>query len=253
MDCISEGSDKLLQTRVEDTVHLCDKRSAPCFLGFLDLHEQAVVRQMLSGMPGVCWTLSGGFEQAERQILSVFPDFYTPEDIEYPFTAVGFTYRAIRKMTHRDILGTLMSLGVRRDKIGDILCGEGISVVFLRTEIAGYVCEQVDRIGGEGVTVIPDYDGDLPYHREYQNIHETIASPRLDVVVKTLCRCSREKAAETIRTGLVSIDHMVNDSVCATVTAPSTVSIRGYGRYLIDCIGPETRKGRLLFEARKCL
>lgn len=253
MDCISEGSDKLLQTRVEDTVHLCDKRSAPCFLGFLDLHEQAVVKQLLSGMPGVCWSLSGGFEQAERQILSVFPDYYTADDIEYPYTAVGFTYRTVRKMTHRDILGTLMSLGVRRDKIGDILCGEGLSVVFLRSEIATFVYEQVDRIGGEGVTVVPHYSGELPYHREYQDICETIASPRLDVIVKTLCRWPREKAAEAIRSGLVSVDHMVNDSISATIAAPCTVSIRGSGRYLIDRIGPETRKGRLLFEARKCL
>lgn len=253
MDCISDSSDKLLKTRVEDTVQLCDKRSAPCFLGFLDLHEQAVVSQLLSSMTGVSWSLSGGYEQAERRILSVFPDYYMPEDIEYPLAAVGFTYRARHKMTHRDILGTLMALGIRRDKIGDILCSDGISIVFLHTDIAGYVCEQVDRIGREGVAVISDYNGPLPYHREYQEINETIASPRLDVLVKTLCRCPRDKAAEAIRSGLVSINHMVNDSTSATVTAPCTLSIRGYGRFLIDRIGPETRKGRLQFEARKCL
>lgn len=252
MDCISEGSDQLLCSRIDDTIHLCEKRGVPCFLGFLDLREQAVAEDFLSGC-GSLWTLDGGYDEAERRLLSVYPDYYVPDRSDYPFCAVGFRYRTVREITHRDVLGTLMAAGIRRDKIGDILCGEGLSVVFLREEIADYVCEQIDRIGGEGVTVIPDYSGELPVSHTYQEIRDTIASPRLDAVVKSLVRLSREKAAELIRLGSVSVDHRTVLSVSLPLTAPCTVSVRGCGRFLIDEIGPQTKKGRYLFCARKCL
>ncbi len=253
MGFTSDLSDDALRSRVEDTVRLCDKRNAPCFLGFLDLQEQAVVRQYLASLPTVRWGLFGGYEEAERCLLTVCPDYMQPEEAPFPLCVVGFQYRPIKKLTHRDVLGTLLSAGIRRDKIGDILCGEGISVVFLREEIAAFVCEQIDRIGGEGVTVLPHYGGELPISRQYEERRETVASPRLDAIVKALLRTSREDAAQRIRTGAVSVDHRPTETVSQQLTAPCTVSVRGSGRFLIDQIGPETKKGRLTLIARKCV
>ncbi len=252
MACISDESEHILISRLDDTVHLCDKRGAPCFLGFLDLHEQAIVRREQNRLAGYRWTLLGGYPDAERRVLAVYPDYFEVSDEDCPFTAVAFRYRAVRKLTHRDFLGTMLSAGIRRDRIGDILCGEGLTVVFVREEISAFISEQIDRIGGEGVTALLNYDGSLPIHKEYEIIQETIASARLDVAVKALTRLSREKAAEMIRLGAISVDHLPETAVSAPISAPCTISIRGYGRYLIDQIGPETKKGRLLFVARKC-
>lgn len=252
MDCISEGSDDILRSRLEDTIYLCEKRGTPCFLGFLDLREQASARRMLAAMTRADgYAFYGGYPEAERCFLAVYPDYYSAEMCDYPLRSVGFRYRVQKEISHRDVLGTLMSIGIRRDAVGDILCGEGVSVVFLRSDITDYVCEQIDRIGGEGVTVVADYDGDLPISVRYEPIHETIASPRLDSVVKALVHCSREKAAELIRVGAVSIDHRPIESVSAFVAADATISVRGYGRFLIQQIGPETKKGRLALRAGK--
>lgn len=253
MASISDNSENLLRSRIEDTVNLCDKRYAPCFLGFLDLREQAVTRDVLRALSCTNWRLCGGYADAERAMLCVYPDYVDADDIVYPFTAVGFRYRAIRPLSHRDFLGTLLSVGIRRDTIGDILCGEGFSVVFFREEVVDYICEHVTRIGGEGVTLIPDYDGTVPVFKEFEQRHETVASPRLDAVVKALTRCSREKAAEAIRLGDISVDHRPVDTVSYNLSAPCTLSIRGEGRFLVDQIGPETKKGRLLLLARKCI
>ena len=252
MACTSD--DSLLRSRIEDTVRLCDKRGVPCFLGFLDLREQAFAQQVLHGMAAdaVC-SFWGGYPDAESAMLSVSPTYYVAEETDYPLCAVAFRYRSQKVLTHRDVLGTLMSLGIRRDAVGDILCGDGLSVVFVRSEVCPFICEQVDRIGGEGVTVIPEYDGELPIHVEYESIRETIASPRMDSVVKALIHCAREKAAEMIRFGLVSVNHVPTESVTKAVTAGDTISIRGYGRYHIDQVGPETKKGRLALHARRRL
>lgn len=254
MVCISDGSDDVLRSRIEDAIYLSEKRQSPCFLGFLDLRELATARELLPRMmDSDCFSFYGGYAEAERCILSVFPAFCPAEEYDYPLRTVAFRYRAQKELTHRDVLGTLMSVGIRRDAIGDILCGEGISVVFLRSDITDYVCEQIDRIGGEGVRVIPDYDGELPFSVNYESLHDTIASPRLDSVVKSLIRCSREKAADLIRLGTVSVNHRPVESVSETVAVDDTISIRGHGRYIIRQIGPETKKGRLLLLADKRL
>lgn len=253
MDCISEGSDDILRSRITDMVHLCDKRQQPCFLGFLDLREQAVARLICSRIGVDSFAFSGGYPQAERCIMSVSPAYYDATEADYPIRAVAFCYRPQKSLTHRDVLGTLMSLGIRRDTVGDILCGVGLSVVFMRSDIADYVCEQVDRIGGEGVRVVVDYDGDFPITVAYESIRDTVASPRLDSLVKALVRCSRERAAELIRTGMVSVDHRPVESVSAMVAVNATISVRGHGRYIVRQIGPETKKGRLMLLADKCL
>lgn len=254
MDCISEGSIVVLRSRIEDTVRLCGKRDVPCFLGFLDMHEQTEAQTILSSLiTDEHIAFFGGYSDAERAILSVSPSYYCAEASDYPLRTVAFRHRTERKLSHRDVLGTLMSIGLRRDTVGDILCGDGISIVFLREEIVAYVCEQIDRIGGEGVTVIADYDGALPITSEYEFIRETIASPRLDSVVKALVRTSRERAAEWIRVGSVSLNHQPIESVSKSVSVGDVLSVRGYGRYLIDQIGPVTKKGRLALYARRRL
>ena len=252
MACTSD--DSLLRSRIEDTVRLCDKRGVPCFLGFLDLREQALAQQVLHGlaMDAVC-SFWGGYSDAESAMLAVSPAYYVAVEADYPLCAVAFQYRSQKKLTHRDVLGTLMSLGLRRDAVGDILCGDGLSVVFVRSEVCPFICDQVDRIGGEGVTVIPEYNGELPIHVEYESIRETVASPRIDSVVKALTHCSRERAADMIRFGLVSINHIPTDSVTKAVAAGDTISIRGFGRYHVDQVGPETKKGRLALHARRRL
>lgn len=254
MACTSDASNHILRSRIEDTVRLCDKRGVPCFLGFLDLREQVYAQQLLrSHSADVTVSFFGGYPEAERAILCVSPAYYPEEQSEYPLCAVAFRYRTQMKLTHRDVLGTLMNLGIKRDAVGDILCGEGLSVVFARAEVAPFICEQIQRIGGEGVTAIPYYDGELPIHIEYEHIRESVASPRADSIIKALIRCSREQAADSIRLGLVSINHVPIDSVSKSVDEGDVVSVRGHGRYYIDQIGPETKKGRLTLLARRRL
>lgn len=250
MASISDA-DKLLLARAEDTIRLCDRRSSPCFLGFLDPHERAFLQPWLQKQAGMKFHFYGGFAEAERTLLGVFPEYMDIGEDLFPLQMLTFTYRSERALTHRDFLGTLMSAGLRRESIGDILCGEGLSVLFLREEIVPFVTEQVTKIGGEGVRCLPDFSGELPAAHRFRPLHDTVASPRLDVVVKSLVRCSREAAASLITDGMVEVDHRAVSAVAAPVVAPCVISVRGHGRFAVDRLDTPTRKGRLNLEARQ--
>ena len=124
---------------------------------------------------------------------------------------------------------------------------------FVDENVAPFLCGQLTKVGGEGVTVTAGYTGALPAGRAYAPIRDTVASPRLDAVVKALIGTSREEAARLIAAGLVSLNHLPSLSASAPVREGDCLSVRGKGRYMVDALGPPTRKGRLALSARKCV
>ena len=239
------SDDGLLKARIEDTVRLCERRSVPGFLGFLDEHQRAAAEGMLRPFRNVTTLFWGGHEEGERTILGVFPLGEDPDCARFPLTAMAFTFRREASLSHRDVLGSLLALGVRREGIGDILCGTGIAVAFVKDELVPFLTEQVDRIGGEGVRVLCPYEGELPEAHTFREIRDTVASPRLDAVLKVCIAASREEAARRIEAGLVSVNHRPCLSVSTEVKEGDILSLRGVGRFRVEQVGPTTRKGRM--------
>lgn len=246
---ISE-EDALLRARIDDACHLCELRSCPRFVGFLDEHRQAVARAVLHEKGVSHFLFWGGHEQAERVILGVFPSFLPVETDVFPLTALCFRYRAVAALTHRDFLGTLLAAGIKRDVIGDIVCQQGQTVVFVTEDVAPLLAETVSKVGGEGVRCEYPYTGAVSVVRAFREWQETVASPRLDAVLKAALHVSREEAARKIESGAVSLNHMPALSVAVKVTSGDVLSVRGAGRFSVQ-LGSLTKKGRQGVTIRK--
>ena len=248
-----ESNGLYVSARLDDAVQLSEAHSCPRFVGFLDERQRAMAQAQLKAARGVNVSFYGGHDEAERTLCGIFPDFMEPEPALFPLTALAFRFRAEAGLTHRDFLGSLLSCGVKRETVGDILCGDGLAVSFVDENVAPFLCGQLTKVGGEGVTVTAGYTGALPAGRAYAPIRDTVASPRLDAVVKALIGTSREEAARLIAAGLVSLNHLPSLSASAPVREGDCLSVRGKGRYMVDALGPPTRKGRLALSARKCV
>ena len=244
--------DGVLCARAEDAVRLSDLRNVPCFLPFLDGRQQALVKSVFRRLKTDNVRFFGGYPGCERAMVGCFPS-WADDSTPFPVTALCFRYRRQTTITHRDVLGTVMSCGVKRDKVGDILCGVGFSVVFVDESIAPFLQENIDRIAGEGVSIEMGYGGELPDPCAYQEIRATVASARLDCVVKALIGVSRDAAADKVLTGLISVNHVVCTDVSARVSAGDCVAVAGAGRFWVDAVDQPTKKGRLVLNARKCV
>ena len=245
------SEDALLRARVEDAVRLCEIRSCPRFVGFLDERRQEVARAVLHHCGGVPFRFWGGYEDAERAVLGVFPAGEEPDPEAFPLVPLGFSYRQEAKLTHRDFLGTLLSLGVRRETVGDIVCGQGLAVAYVLEELAPHFAASVEKVGSERVRVLLPYRGELPAGTDFVEKRDTVASPRLDAVLKVMLGSSREEAARRIASGWVSVNHTPCLSAAAVVKEGDRVSVRGVGRFLVDTLGPPTKKGRLFVTVKK--
>lgn len=249
----SQTGDALLRARLEDAVHLSEAHSCPRFVGFLDERQRVLAQNVLKRLPVSGILFYGGYTEAERTLCGIFPDFIEPGAAFFPLTALAFRYRQEAALNHRDFLGAMLSCGVKREKLGDILCSDGLTVAFVDEDIAPYLCEQLSKVRGEGVEVSAGYQGELPSGRRYTPLQDTVASPRLDAVVKALAGISREEAARLVEAGFVAVNHLPVLSISSAVREGDCLSIRGKGRYLIDELSSLTKKGRTVLKARKCV
>lgn len=240
---------ELLLRKLKDGIALSQKR--PWFLGFLSEEEAAVCADRLKWEKNLQYGFFGGYGEAERKILGLFPDFLAPEESLFPLTALTFTYRSEMTLSHRDFLGSFMSLGIERSTVGDILPGEGVCIAFFRMELADFIQQNLQKIGRVGVKISKGVNAPLPAAHEFETLSGVVASDRIDCMVAFLCRTGRKKAAELISAGLVAKNHRETLSVSEKLQEGDVLSIRKYGKFMIDRLGPQTAKGRLAVMCRK--
>lgn len=237
----------LLPARLSDIVNACERSCVPQFLGFLTEAEASSAICVLNSK-GTKYLLWGGYADAERKYVGVLPDWC--EGPDYPITAITFTFRNQDKLSHRDFLGALMSLGLVREKIGDILVGEGRAVVFVNRDISKFVLE-ISKIGRVGVCAREGFEEPLPQAQTAVEFTETVASLRLDCVIAAIYGLSRGTAAEVINDGLVYIDSVICTKATRSVCAGNKLNLRGKGRVCVLSTDERSRKGRIILKCNK--
>lgn len=241
-----------LSARFDDAVKLCKNRDIPKFLGFLS-ETDAGYLGLLAKKNNINVCFYGGYLGAERTYAGFMPDRLCEDDNMglFPISAVTFTFRKGDTLTHRDVLGALMALGIERDTIGDILIEPGRAVVFLNSKMADFVKLNVSKIGRVGVTAEIGYTDPLPNKSELKEITLTLASQRIDAVVAGLACVSRATACELIESGMVVLNSATVEKITTQVPCGSVISIRRYGKFNIIEIGGTTKKGRTIIKATK--
>ncbi len=252
---MSLSPEKLFHGMVCDMVRICQRDCTSVFSDFLDEGQCSVAEKILkSEFPDVMYSFQGGFPKASRKMLAVFPDYcedYISEDFVERCRCVTFTYRKSDNLTHRDFLGTLMGMRLRRETVGDIVVSEGKTQIFMTATVAGLVISTVGKIGRVGVKVTGDEPFSLEVKQEFKTINGTVSSLRLDSIVSLATGLSREKSSALVKSERVDVNHMTQKSVSHILSAGDTVSVRGYGRFLLADTDGVTKKGRIRVTVKK--
>ena len=251
----------LLEARIEDLFERA-ARYEPAVGPFLSPREQHYalekMRHTVSDAFGVFY---GGYDGSERSRLFVLPEYFANEDGVYTAAWVRKTVPEVtasavcvlriegsgyRKLSHRDYLGSLLGLGIERDKLGDIVAENDVrALVFCDGAMAEYILSELKKVGSDTVKVTKtEVAEDFHVERQMRPIRDTVASPRLDSIVSSLVGTSREKAQELIRQGLVEVDYETCERNDKMPKAGATISVRGYGKYVIEDVSEQTKKGR---------
>lgn len=235
----------LLRSRIDDVLTEAYEKGNG-YLGFLNEAEVSYTKGYLKNQ-GVNFHFYGGYSLASRCFLCISP-FDSEIDVKlYPFKPYIIKARSCAEISHRDYLGSLMSLGIKRDCIGDILTiSTSSAIVFIRDEIAGYVIESLRTIGREGVSVSVYTDDIRACEPKSEDIKIIVSSMRLDNVVSACINKSRTNATLLIDSELVYVNYVAVSKASHTVREGDVMSIRGYGKFKIMEQVSITRKDRLV-------
>ena len=241
-----EPEDRLLLARVLDKYEQTERRSIPASTGFLSPREQVMAVSLLNAA-GVRegYILDGGYEGAERKVLSFLPDWAEEDGEALAFLRARFR-GADSALTHRDILGSLMGQGVTRERIGDILISDHSADVVVAPSLAEFLLQNWDSAGRVGLEVSRIGREELTAPRvQVKEVRDTVSSLRLDAVVASAFSLSRGKAAELIAAGKVALDHVPCEKGDKPVAEGAVISVRGLGKARLTECGRVTKKGRI--------
>lgn len=238
------SEDRLLLDHVDDMRRIASEQYIPRFSSFLDERQAELARRALRSAGWEDFTFSGGYEGASRVVLGVFPPYTDPQEQALPIVALTARFRPEDTLSHRDFLGSLMGLQIKREAVGDLLVGKGVAVLYLLPPVAQAVERELTKVGRVGVKLSQGAPEQLPLEEAFREIGGTVSSLRLDSLVALLTNQSREKAAALIRGGQVTLDFTVCQETDKPYEQGSRVSIRGFGKYVVETVGGVSKKGR---------
>ena len=240
--------ENLIAPRIRDALRIAMRTGAPHFVGFLTPEECALA---VTAAQGERFSLSGGYAEAERKIFAALPDWCQEDFDIFPITPITLTFRSEDRLSHRDFLGTLMSLGIARQSVGDILVEDTRAVVFLTNDIYPFVDANLEKVGGVGVELCKGYSLPLPGLGRLAQFSDTVPSLRLDCIVAALSGSSRTGAVELIEQARVFVNGVACQKVTKAVAQGDKITLRGVGKFIIGDTSKLSKKGRVILEYEK--
>ena len=250
-----DTEERILLSHVLDVWERCDRRGIPGHTDFLSPAQQRAAQDLLhaSGIHEG-YAFLGGYERAERRMLCFLPPWQDAPDEAACMAALRASFREEDGVSHRDLLGSLMALGLTRGKFGDILTGPASADVLVCREIADYLLREWSGAGHAKlrVTAVPLDALAVPELR-VKEIRDTVATLRLDAVAASGFSMSRAKAAELIAAGRVQRNYRETTKGDAPVAQGDVISARGLGKFELAEVGGLSKKGRTAIVLRRYL
>lgn len=185
----------------------------------------------------------GIFEDCDRRIISFNKLDWDDYKIKLVEIKCNIKFSSIE---HKDFLGSLMSLGIKREKMGDLIVkSDGVCYLAADEKIAHFITCNLHKVKQLSCDCkVIEEDCDVPrinYKKEIVNS----TSKRLDCIVAALANISRSKAADIISKGLVLVDYIEVNDKSYEIEEGSRVTIRKVGKFIIDEAVGTTKSGRL--------
>jgi len=224
-----------------------ERTYTPYVTDFLDPREQAIIASLIGTQHDeVKYAFFGGYEGSERKRGCIAPIYETVTEEMFGVTLLEASYPSkFVSIRHRDILGSLMSLGIERKTLGDISVRDGIFQFFINREMASYVQMNLTQVKQSTVKLqSKSYEERIESAENWLERQHTVSSLRLDVLIKEIYKIPRSLAATLIKQQKVKVNFTKVDDPSTLLLEGDLISVKGYGRSKFLYLGGTTRKDK---------
>lgn len=251
--------DKLLIAKILDKINYCKTKNKIAYTDFLNLHEKNIAKKVLAENECTNYTFFGGYEDAERELLIVFPSKIDQTMLEKNYKniieiiQIDLPQELYSSYEHKDYLSAVMKLGVVRNKIGDILVTKQGSQIICVKELSEYFVNNLSELTRFSKSTISAHPLEDIIKKEinFKEINVILSSLRLDKFVAELGKCSRNKATDLILEGRVFINSENEFKPSKPIKEKDVITIRGKGKFIFDAIERTTKNGKFIVKVQK--
>lgn len=241
--------DYILLSDLEDKIRICKDKNIPVNTKFLDSHGQKLVSDFIRESKLKNCVFSDVTGNDERRICMIMPD-YTCEFM--PLKVIRAVKSKKDNLSHRDYLGSLMGLGIKREFIGDIYVNEYGADIVVLNEIADYLMMEYKKAGRKQLELqFINFSEIEISDSNIKTLNITVSSMRLDCVVSGAFNLSRNKVMPLIESGMISINNIECLKKDKEVSEKDTIRIRRLGKIKIEKIIGKSRKDKYILEISK--
>lgn len=243
-----DQEEEYLKKRFIDLSKRAEDKNIVTFSNFLNLNELNIFHQISKELYS-SFQVFGGYDFAERQLVAFIPDalYYV---WEYPIDTLSLTpthSKFAESLTHRDVLGALLNLGIKREMLGDILFPDHSIAVFCINSVSDYVIEQCSKIRHTNVTVKRMQTADFDYQPKFVEKEGIVSSLRLDTIIADICKLPRSAAQKIISEGNAFINAKKMQQNTYHCQHGDILSVRHVGKFQIETTDYVTKKGRIRY------
>ncbi len=253
VDHIQDLGLKNTMLKVLDRVEAVSKKHEIKTTDFLNPQEIVMACEILHTVRDIQYVVSGGYDEAERKLITIFPEYLEGYGVEIPIAVFEIKGTSpFEKLNHRDYLGAILGLGLKREKIGDIIVHNEISQVIVHESLKDYIFYNLNKVGNVSVKIKELEISDIiPPKIEYKEIRGNVSSLRLDAILSLAYKISRSEAQELISKERVSVNWKNTTKSAQDVTEGNIISVKGKGRVKIAAIEGKTKSDRIVVSVHK--
>lgn len=240
------GEDRDMLARVFDKAQAAGKKGIATFTSFLSEREGAVVEERKRSIDSVPYKAFGGYEGAGRVMLC-----FSESDEIFPIKVIRITGKGIENLKHPDILGSIMSTGLERKSVGDIVKGEDSWSIFCEEGIAEYLADCLTMVGGVYVKSEICDTSDVKVELKFEEITGTVSTLRADSVVAVMLKTSRSKAQEYIESQRFFLNQVLCTKCDKEIKENDILTVRHHGKARLGEISGKSKKGRIFITIQK--
>ncbi|HET7656846.1 MAG TPA: YlmH/Sll1252 family protein [Bacillales bacterium] len=222
------------------------ERYMPKLFDFLDPRQQQMAENVIGANQDVTLSFAGGSSYSERKRLLLMPPYQQAEEGAHGLLLFTVDYpRKFTTIRHRDLLGSLMGIGLKREKFGDLLLKDGQVQIVVAKEIASYVKLNLTKVGNSPVSLEEtELKHILMVPKVWNEQSGTVSSLRLDTVLAEIYGVSRGKSSEWIEKDRVKVNWRTVEQSSYLLQQGDELSVRGKGRSKVIAIEGKTKKGK---------
>lgn len=242
--------EKMLVSNVLDKAYRFEKTEKLEYTPFLNLNEYNVVSQILDYLKIEYETYISN-KYSDKKVIFFVPSYITKDNKLYSeyITCIKIVPNVKGKLQHKDFMGCIYNLGIKREVIGDIFVINDVCYFFLMSSVKDYVLTNLTRVGNQEVTLTEiELDSD-----ELQNIQVNIIdkeyivpSLRVDAVCSTVFNLSRNEIKEKIVKGDMCINDKVSYYPSDVIKENDIISLRRCGKIVIKEQVRNTKSGNIV-------